>query len=125
MNKKSIFPIAGVLGLALALVVLAGCPTEADDNPFVGTWSGGNESMSYILIIDGSNWTMQVKIGTADPVNVKKGTYTYNGNTANCVDTHEWDSDDGDWEEVDEADPFEAVLDGNTLTVNAMTLTKQ
>jgi hypothetical protein len=116
MTKKSF--LAGMFCLALVCgLLIAGCDSNDDgDNPFVGTWTGGGQTVT----ITASTWEMAEEA---------KGTYTRNGNTATLTPTHYWD--DGEWVEI----PAEYVssstvtVSGNTMSGvdgdgNPMTLTK-
>jgi uncharacterized protein (DUF2147 family) len=118
MKKYSMF-MAGILGIMLVFVmVLAGCKTEPDPNPFEGTWKG--EEGGDTLTITDSGWEVEEN---------SKGTYTRDGNNATLTVTHSWDEDNKKWEEEAGAATFSATVSGNTLTVDAgdekMTFTKQ
>jgi hypothetical protein len=83
-GTKMLFRL-GMAALALAFViVLAGCPTDADEdsNPFVGTWTGtamlGGDSASATITVTDSGWTFVC----ADAGMNETGTYTRSGDSA-------------------------------------------
>jgi hypothetical protein len=127
MKNKLIF--AGMLALMLVFgLITIGCDngtTDEESSPFIGTWEQRNDIYKRIdkLIITETSWTWEI-----NDENSTKGTYSYNGNTATFLETHEWDEDANKWEPIDEKDqePFNFTIsaDGKNLNGKSYLLNK-
>jgi len=96
-------------------------------NPFKGSWTGtigslGGQVITFVFA--DTTWQYIAPNGYG-----QKGTYTYSGNTATVVVTHQTTNSGAEWS-TDLSDLPEslitstAVLSGNTISVNGETLTK-
>ena len=102
-----------------------GGSTNTSENPFIGTWTGITDAqyfgISEQVNVTFTNTTWQF-FGTTSNRG-RRGTYTYNGNVAYCIDTHET-YDGSTWTSIPNTTST-LTLQGNTIIMDGLILTKQ
>jgi hypothetical protein len=135
-SMKNKFKLIGIIAL-LAVIgfSMAACGDNSSSDPdlFEGTWVGSSDDGSVRIVAAGGKFTIYLN-GTEG----MRGTYTASGNTVNGKYTEINLSAfglPGSWTKVSDLPPdiktqlggenIAATLNGNTLTMEGMTFTKQ
>ena len=126
-------PFMALLAVALAFgfavsAMFVSCDDggQTSSNPFKGTWTSTFRNQGDYL--NGQTVTMVVEDTTYSYVTSggfeQRGTYTYTGNTANGLATHQRNNSSSSWEAYSPPISFTMTVSGNTITGNGETFTR-